>query len=218
MSKRKMLGWCAAVVGVFILVMKLFTIDWNDVENAEKRQSFAPAHYEQTVEQVRATPAAVETEVTIKPVYSRKMKPKYRYIKGCTLTKKTQRKIFKICKRKKISYELVMAVIEKESGWNSKCVSDGGKSIGLMQIQGKWHRELMDKLQCNNLYNPIQNVEVGTSILVSQFKTWEEPTWVLMAYNGGPAYAKRMIQKGITSEYAKSVMKRSRDFERSNKG
>ncbi|MGN0390319.1 MAG: lytic transglycosylase domain-containing protein, partial [Wujia sp.] len=140
----------------------------------------------------------------------------YRYIKNCPISKNQQKKIFKICAGANISFEFVMALIWKESGWDAKCVSDNGESVGLMQIQERWHRELMDKLGCSDLKDPEQNVRVGVELLKRQFKTYREPAWALMAYNGGGAYADRMIAKGEISEYANKVLQKTQEYEKEN--
>ncbi|MCI9539407.1 MAG: lytic transglycosylase domain-containing protein, partial [Eubacterium sp.] len=75
----------------------------------------------------------------------------YRYIKDCPLPKKVQREIFHICEDNSLSFELVMSLICEESGWDSECISDNGESVGLMQIQKRWHAELMDKTGCTDL-------------------------------------------------------------------
>lgn len=140
----------------------------------------------------------------------------YRYIKGCTLPKKIQRKIFHICEDGNLSFELIMSTIYEESGWDPECISDDGESVGLMQIQGKWHKELMDKTGCTDLTDPVQNVRVGTALLKRHFSTYQDPAWALMAYNGGQAYADRMIKANKTSAYAKRILRRAADYERSN--
>ncbi len=141
---------------------------------------------------------------------------RYRYIKGCPLLQKTQREIFEICAGATVSFELVMALIEKESGFDPRCVSDEGQSIGLMQIQEKWHREVMDKLGCRDLYDPLQNVRVGVELLKRHFETYQDAAAALMAYNGGQAYAEKMIMKGKISDYAESVLGKAVEYERAN--
>jgi soluble lytic murein transglycosylase-like protein len=141
---------------------------------------------------------------------------RYRYIDGCPLPKKTQREIFEICAGATVSFELVIALIEKESGFDPKCVSDEGQSVGLMQIQKKWHREVMDKLGCRDLYDPLQNVRVGVELLKRHFETYQDAAAALMAYNGGQAYADRMIAKGEISAYAASVLEKAVEYERRN--
>lgn len=140
----------------------------------------------------------------------------YRYIKGCTLSQKVQREIFHTCEDAALSFELVMSLICEESGWDPECISDDGKSVGLMQIQEKWHRELMDKTGCTDLTDPVQNVQVGTALLKRHFSTYQDPAWALMAYNGGQAYADRMISQNKTSAYAERILRRAAEYERSN--
>lgn len=140
----------------------------------------------------------------------------YRYIKDCPLPKKIQRGIFRICEDAALSFELVMSQIYEESGWNPECISDDGESVGLMQIQEKWHKELMDKTGCTDLTDPIQNVRVGTALLKRHFSTYQDPAWALMAYNGGQAYADRMTKQNKTSAYAERILRRAAEYERSN--
>ena len=140
----------------------------------------------------------------------------YRYIKGCPLSKKTQREIFHICEDAALSFELVMSLIYEESGWDPGCISDNGESVGLMQIQKRWHAELMDKTGCTDLTDPIQNVRVGTALLKRHFRTYQDPAWALMAYNGGQAYADCMIEQNKTSAYAERILRRAAEYERSN--
>lgn len=140
----------------------------------------------------------------------------YRYIKRCPLSKKIQREIFHICKDAALSFELVMSLIYEESGWDPGCISDNGESVGLMQIQKRWHKKLMDKTGCTDLTDPVQNVRVGTALLKRHFSIYQDPTWALMAYNGGQAYADRMIQQNKTSTYAERILRRAAEYERSN--
>lgn len=140
----------------------------------------------------------------------------YRYIKGCPLSQKIQREIFHICEDAALSFELVMSLICEENGWDPECISDDGESVGLMQIQEKWHKELMDKTGCTDLTDPIQNVRVGTALLKRHFTTCQDPAWALMAYNGGQAYADRMIKQNKTSAYAERILRRAAEYERSN--
>ena len=141
---------------------------------------------------------------------------KYRYIKNCPLSGEIQREIFEICADANISFELVMALIEKESSFDPGCVSDEGQSVGLMQIQEKWHREVMDKLGCRDLCDPAQNVRAGVELLKRHFKTYQDAAAALMAFNGGQAYADRMMAEGEVSAYAASILAKAAEYEREN--
>jgi len=101
---------------------------------------------------------------------------------------------------------LVLAVIEKESQYNAAAIGDGGDSIGLMQIQPRWHTERMDRLGANDLFNPYDNVSVGINILAEYIAVGNGETWALMAYSGGAVYANKMAAKGKVSSYAQNVI------------
>lgn len=124
--------------------------------------------------------------------------------------------IIGLCEETNISTALVMAVIERESNFNPLSEGDNGDSLGLMQIQPKWHQWRMDSLGGGDWFNPYDNVAVGVHILAELFNKYGDDVYmVLMAYNGGASYAERMASKGITSEYAVEVDARAEELERS---
>lgn len=118
-----------------------------------------------------------------------------------------------LCEQHHIDPALVIAMIHKESRYNAKAVGDGGNSLGLMQIQPKWHKARMEKYNCKNLFDPYQNIIIGIDILDELFSTGKSTEWVLMAYNGGRAYANEKTALGIVSDYATTVMANARTFE-----
>lgn len=142
--------------------------------------------------------------------------PEYRYIQDCPLSKEVQQGIFDICERYNVAFELVMAVIQRESNFNAAAVGDHGDSVGLMQIQEKWHSELMEELGVTDLYDPLENVEVGVALLAQYFKEGKEVYYALMKYNGGGAYAKRMLKAGKVSKYALEITETAFMYEREN--
>lgn len=126
-----------------------------------------------------------------------------------------QKHIIETCKRYHIDSSIVFAVICKESGYDAGTVGDGGNSLGLMQIQGKWHRERMERLGCDDLMNPFQNVTVGIDILANLLYRYEgEPERALMAYNAGVAGANTYwFSKGVYStEYSRAVMAKAEEL------
>lgn len=105
--------------------------------------------------------------------------------------------------------EIVMAIIEKESGWNTNAAGDSGRSLGLMQIQPKWHQWRMDEIfgaGNGDWFNPYHNVAVGCHLLRDLYDTGLSEEWVLMAYNGGYGYAHEKIAAGEVSDYARFVL------------
>ena len=162
-----------------------------------------------TAVEITTTEAIVETttkkpiEVTTTVVTTEP--PKVTYF-NVPLDKSLQDYIFEICASYDIDPTLVMAVIKKESGFNAGAKGDGGRSLGLMQIQPRWHQARMDRLGCPDLLNPYHNVTVGTDLLAELSRSGKSVEWVLMAYNGGASYANKRIAAGELSEYARITL------------
>lgn len=127
------------------------------------------------------------------------------------LEKDLQLFIADLCEEMSIEPELVLAMIEQESQWNPEAVGDGGNSLGLLQIQPRWHSARMDKLGCTDLFNPYENVKVAIDILAEKMAAGKGTEWALMAYNGGNQYANNLVAQGKVSGYAKEVLARAEE-------
>lgn len=122
------------------------------------------------------------------------------------LDEELQDHIFAECERYGVEPSVVIAMIERESGFRESVIGDSGRSFGLMQIQKKWHSGRMEKLGCDDLLDPYQNVTVGIDFLAELIGSGKGVEWALMAYNGGPGYANRLRGEGRVSDYASGVM------------
>lgn len=108
-------------------------------------------------------------------------------------------------------YELpstvLLAMIERESGFEVEAVGDGGRSLGLMQIQPRWHQQRMDDLGCTDMFDAEQNITVGADILAEQLARYDgDMGKALTAYNQGSC-------RSEVSEYAVEVMARAAEIE-----
>lgn len=158
---------------------------------------------------------AAEEETTTKKVMKKKIKKQNTPNKKKVKKEQTFEEWLKeYCYSKHISPYLVMAVIETESKGQTDIIGDNGNSFGLMQIQKRFHTERMDKLGVNDLLDPKQNVIVGVDILLELFRQNDNINWVLMAYNGGVAYANRMQ---YVSRYALDVTENMEIIENDSK-
>ena len=113
-----------------------------------------------------------------------------------------------LCEEMNIDPELVLAMIEQESQWDAAAVGDNGRSFGLMQVQERWHKDRMNKLGCDDLLNPYENVVVGIDILAEKLAKYDTTGEALTAYNAGDygAYV-HYFSKGIyANDYAKKVL------------
>lgn len=107
---------------------------------------------------------------------------------------------------------LILAIAERESGLNPNAVGDNGASIGLMQIQPRWSWGRMKMLGVDDLREPRGCVKVAIDILLEYKEKDSDLYFVLMAYNGGVAYAKRNIN--TPSDYALKVSERAAELSR----
>lgn len=107
---------------------------------------------------------------------------------------------------------LIFAIAERESGLNPNAVGDNGASVGLAQIQPRWSKERMKRLGVADLKEPRGCVKVAIDILLEYKEKDSDLYCVLMAYNGGVAYAKRNIN--TPSDYALKVSERAVELSR----
>lgn len=126
-----------------------------------------------------------------------------------------QKYVIDMCDKRNVAPSLIFAIMERESNFNPNCVGDSGESLGIMQIQPKWHQWRADKLGCLDWFNPYDNATVGIDIVAGLFGKYGEDVYmVLMAYNGGSRYAERMESKGIISDYAIEVNARAEELDK----
>lgn len=160
-----------------------------------------------TTAEQQATTAIVKVEI-VETV----AEPTYK-ICDIPLDEELQIWVFDYCKDKKLNPYLIFAMCERESQYKADAVGDSGRSLGIMQIQEQWHTERMAELGCTDLLDARQNIIVGIDYLLELTEKNEDIGWVLMAYNGGMAYANRHCDAGNISEYAEYIMARAEELE-----
>lgn len=146
----------------------------------------------------------------------KKSKPKFKAIKDCKWSKKTQKKIKKICDKYNISFELCIAQAKYESDFNPNCNSDNGASYGAWQIQPyQWLNELRKwGYEPDDMYNLLDCCDVYCRIMQSHFEVDEDIEWALMAYNCGSGRAKQLLRQGYVNNYTKRVIATAEKYER----
>ena len=154
----------------------------------------------------RAEPAAV-TQAEEPTAPEERKEPERTYY-DVPLTEDLQNIIIDVSETCGVDPALVLAVIEKESGYNPDAAGDNGRSQGLMQIWRSFHEKRMEKLGAVNLYDPRDNVIVGIDILAEKLEKYEDTEKALIAYNAGDAGAKKhYFSKGVYSNgYSRAVI------------
>lgn len=123
--------------------------------------------------------------------------------------------LWSLCEQRNINYYMVLALIERESGYKYTASGDSGNSKGYMQIYEKWHRERMAEEGCDDLYNPYGNIRVGLSIIEEIWSSYGNSgdNCCLMVYNMGAKTAKENWAKGVYSTaYSRGVLARAEEI------
>ena len=92
--------------------------------------------------------------------------------------------IGELCRQYEVPANVVMAMIEVESGFDAELVGDGGNSWGLMQIYATQHTARCVRLGAWNLLDPKANVRVGIDFMAELLDTGHGIEWALSWYNG----------------------------------
>ena len=162
-----------------------------------------------------AFPAPQEAQAEIKlpeaePVAVTEQAPLY----DVPLSADLQEHIKGLCDDYGVDMPLVLAIIGQESNYRPDAVGDNGNSLGLMQIQPRWHQARMDDLGVTDLLEPYQNVTVGIDLLAELMSENKGTEWAVTAYNAGADTADCNKAIGIRSEYAECVLRLMNETER----
>ena len=100
-----------------------------------------------------------------------------------------------------ISPKLIKAIIKVESNGDANAVGDNGNSLGLMQIQPRYHAQRLEEGE--SLLDPKVNVRVGCEILselMAKYGTLDE---ALTVYNAGHDTGSREYANRVYEEMMK---------------
>lgn len=127
------------------------------------------------------------------------------------LDPETQWAIYQECGSDNRLFCTAMAIAYRETGgtFQADAVGDNGGSIGMFQINTRWHIDRMERLGVTDLTNPVQCAAVAVDYLkelVDRYGFEPESEALLMAYNMGPGGAKNALAAGTTSTaYSREV-------------
>lgn len=126
------------------------------------------------------------------------------------LEAETQWAIFEACEYDPGLFCFLMAIGQHESRFNPDTQGDGGDSLGVFQINTRWHTGRMEALGVTDLTDPVQCAAVALDYLQeleSRYGFEPESEALLMAYNMGPSGARKALNEGRTStDYSREIM------------
>ena len=194
----KKIGLKIVSVGLiyFVMISTICGFNTKSVQATQTKKDLAA--------KITTKPRELVTTTTTKPVTRSNNTNLY----NCKLDATIQEWAREQCYINNIEFNIVLAIIEVESNFEENAIGDNGNSIGLMQIQPRWHRERMQKLKCDDLQDPRDNIKVGIDFLAELYKKHGNYTDSLREYNGGTNW-QNISQTEI---YAKKVLAKARQF------
>lgn len=131
------------------------------------------------------------------------------------LPKEQQIYAYNMCKKYGISYEIFLAMMYTESGFQPNKISKTN-DYGLCQINIGNHAYLTRTLGVKNFLEPYQNIQAGAFFLARYFKSWGSSAdgrtlelHALNSYNRGDGSYKKYLNGGNNAEswyYGKKVL------------
>ena len=126
------------------------------------------------------------------------------------LEAETQWAIYEACEYDPGLFCFLMAIGQHESRFNPDTQGDGGDSLGVFQINTRWHTGRMEALGVTDLTDTAQCATVALDYLrelEDRYGFEPESEALLMAYNMGPSGARAALKAGRTStEYSREVI------------
>lgn len=119
-----------------------------------------------------------------------------------------------LCDENDIPLEIFMALMYRESCYTPSLISSDGHDYGLCQIRDINHEWISEEIGVTNFLDAKQNMQASMFMLKVAMSYYDD-TWheILMTYNGGPGYAKRLFSQGIySSHYSRAIMEKAREL------
>ena len=109
--------------------------------------------------------------------------------------------VYKYSEENNIDPLLVFSIIKAESNFKRSATSNSG-AIGLMQLMPETAKEMLeiigdDYVIKEQLYNPEQNIKIGTKYYAYLLKRYNNKELALAAYNAGIGNVDDWISQGI---------------------
>lgn len=129
------------------------------------------------------------------------------------LSRELQQYTYQKCREHGLEYELVLAIMWRESGFQTQAVgvnANGTRDSGLMQINDVNRPWLEAEHGIQDLLDPYQNIDAGTAILGGYFAKYGE-NQALMAYQYGEQGMLQKVAGGMETNFLTEKVKAKRD-------
>lgn len=138
-------------------------------------------------------------------------------LESVPLDAETQAAILELCGGDRDTFCAIMAIAWVESRFDTDEVGDNGVSIGMMQVNTRWHTGRMEALGVTDLTDPVQCAAVALDYLRELSEGygfgWITDHDLYMAYNMGPGNARIAIDSGTASSgYSRAALTAYGDY------
>lgn len=143
--------------------------------------------------------------------------PTAKLLESVPLDAETQATILELCGGDQDTFCAIMAIAWVESRFDTDAVGDNGVSIGMMQVNTRWHTGRMEALGVTDLTDPVQCAAVALDYIRELSEDygfgWITDHSLYMAYNMGPGNARAAIDSGTTSSgYSRAALTAYGDY------
>ncbi len=147
------------------------------------------------------------TEPADEPELEPDTTPKAR-IYDIPLAEELQAYTFSLCEEYGTDYEMVLALMNRESEYTTGAISKTG-DYGIMQINKINHKWLTEELGITDFLDPEQNILSGVYMLAELTEKYDDLHRILMAYNMGERGARDYVARGnASSSYSRHIVQR----------
>lgn len=203
---------CTGAIMTALLLTGMASLSVTQGGSPPKPAAAAPEMTYTAVYEAEDIPAPIETPIAIDAPTAEPESPAFKPI-DIPLEADLQEYINELCEAGGVPFELVIALIERESSFRPAVVSKTN-DYGLMQINAINHEWLSEDLGISDFLDPYQNVEAGIHILAGLFEDYPDIHQALMCYNCGETGAKRLWEQGkYQTTYTKEVTRRMAEIE-----
>lgn len=153
-----------------------------------------------------------ETEVDIETEVETEVSTEVEFVSVSYIPVEIQKLCFEIGEEYHIAPELLIAIIERESGGKVNAKNKKSGCMGLMQLHPKYADYYLRKAGASDPFNAEDNIRAGCEILTEKFEQYKELPLVLMKYHG-ESNATSKFKSGNYSKYCKGIMKRMEEMQ-----
>lgn len=106
-----------------------------------------------------------------------------------------------------VSSYLLMSICWQETRCRANLENAGCK--GMCQISEKYHKDEMELLGLDDLFDAEQNIQLCAYIVKQLSEKNKDEYYILMCYNCGSGRGKKLYKQGVRTKYAKTVIANS---------